>query len=174
MPTVFAHAAVGAALASVRPSPKAVALAAVCTVVPDLDVVAFSFGIPYAHPLGHRGLSHSLAFAVVVGAAVTAWFYRRDPKWPGYLALFTLATASHGLLDMLTDGGMGVGLLLPFVDERYFLPARPIAVSPIGAGFLSARGLAVLASEAVWIGLPASGLVLAAWAVRRHRTRRPA
>lgn len=175
MPTVFAHAAAAAALgAAARPSPRACALAALCAVLPDLDVLAFAAGIPYAHPLGHRGLSHSLAFAVAVGAAVTAAFYRRDPRRLGAFALFTAATASHGLLDMLTDGGLGVGLWLPFEGGRLFFPVRPIEVSPIGAGFWSTRGLAVLASEAVWVGLPAAGLAIGAWAWRRHRARRPA
>jgi len=47
---------------------------------------------------------------------------------------FFLATASHGLLDALTDGGLGVAFFAPFDNHRYFLPWRPIHVSPIGAG----------------------------------------
>lgn len=175
MPTLFAHAAAAAALGSAaRPSAKACVLAAVCAVLPDADVLAFSLGIPYEHLLGHRGLSHALVVAPVVGALVAALFYWADPDRLGMFALLTLATASHGLLDMLTDGGLGVGLLLPFVDERFFFPVRPVAVSPIGAGFWSAQGLAALASEAVWVGVPASGLAVVAWAVRWHRARRAA
>jgi inner membrane protein len=40
-------------------------------VLPDLDVLGFHAGIPYEHPLGHRGLSHSLLFALVVGLGAT-------------------------------------------------------------------------------------------------------
>ena len=174
MPTVFAHAVAGAALGSaVRPTGKAAALAAVCAVLPDLDVLAFAAGIPYEHALGHRGLSHSLAAAALVGALVVGLFFQRAPNRLGLWALFTAASTSHGLLDMLTDGGLGVGLLLPFRDARLFFPVRPVEVSPIGAGFFSARGLAVLQSEAVWIGLPSVLVASGAW-LARHRARRAA
>jgi inner membrane protein len=103
-------------------------------------VIAF----PRARPLAH-GFSRS-----------RAWLY-----------LF-LATASHGVLDAATDGGLGVALLAPFDAERVFFPFRPIAVSPIGASaFVSARGAAVLASELLWIWLPFALLGLALW--RRGR-----
>ena len=59
MPSAFAHVAPALALIPVfhRPgTPKRLwVLGAVCAVVPDLDVIAFGFGIPYDHPLGHRG-----------------------------------------------------------------------------------------------------------------------
>jgi len=34
-------------------------------VLPDADVIGFPFGINYGGLLGHRGLSHSLLFAVL-------------------------------------------------------------------------------------------------------------
>jgi inner membrane protein len=76
-------------------------------------------------------------------------------------------TASHGLLDALTDGGLGVAFFAPFDAGRYFLPWTPIRVSPIGLGFFSARGAEVLASEVVWVWLPALALVAAVWAGRK-------
>ena len=69
---------------------------------------------------------------------------------------FTVVTASHGLLDAMTNGGRGIGFFAPFSNHRYFFPWRPIQVSPIGAGFFSPRGLLVLASESVWIWLPSA------------------
>jgi inner membrane protein len=33
--------------------------------LPDLDVVTFKLGIPYASPWGHRGISHSLLLALL-------------------------------------------------------------------------------------------------------------
>ena len=58
---------------------------------------------------------------------------------------FFLATASHGLLDAMTDGGLGVAFFSPFDNRRYFLPWTPIRVSPIGIEpFFTARGLEVL------------------------------
>jgi len=54
---------------------------------------------------------------------------------------FFLATASHGLLDAMTDGGLGVAFFVPFDKHRYFLPWTPIRVSPIGVGrFFTDRG----------------------------------
>src|SRR5256885_13893848 len=41
------------------------------SLVADVDVLAFRFGIPYSDPFGHRGATHSLVFAVLAGT-VTA------------------------------------------------------------------------------------------------------
>ncbi len=130
--------------------------------LPDVDVLAFSLGVPYAHPWGHRGATHSAAFALLTGLGTLA-LLRPSPgtRWRlgSYLCL---AALSHGLLDMATSGGLGVALAWPLNEARWFLPWRPIRVSPIGVGpFFTARGLRVLASEAVWIGAPALG----AWAL---------
>ena len=36
--------------------------------LPDFDVVAFKLGIAYHDAFGHRGFSHSLLFAAILGA----------------------------------------------------------------------------------------------------------
>jgi inner membrane protein len=175
MPSAFGHALFASALgASVRARGAVIATAAFCAVAPDCDVLAFRFGIPYEAALGHRGFTHSLAFALLLGSAAalllrSALRAEARPLAPT-LALLVLATASHGMLDALTDGGLGVAFFSPFDSTRYFLPWRPIAVSPLGVGrFFSGRGLAVVQSEAIWIGLPS----LALWLVQRAtRTRR--
>ena len=80
------------------------------------------------------------------------------------------AAASHGLLDTCTDGGAGVALLAPFDWTRYTAPFRPIAVSPLGVQrFFSARGLAVLESELVWVWTPVLLVLAAHWLWRRRR-----
>jgi inner membrane protein len=85
--------------------------------------------------------------------------------------LLVLAAASHGLLDALTDGGLGVGLFIPISDSRYFFPWRPLSVSPVGAAaFFRGRAAEVLLSELVWVWLPTAALL--ALAVRRSRARR--
>jgi inner membrane protein len=83
------------------------------------------------------------------------------------LSLFAylfLATASHGVLDAMTNGGLGIAFFSPFDNRRYFLPWRPIRVSPIApTRFFTPRGFAILQSEFLWIWLPAllfAGLVL--------------
>lgn len=162
MPTIFTHAVAALSLGALfyrREVPKSVwALGAACAVLPDLDVVAFRLGIPYEHMLGHRGLSHAPAFAAAWAAGLVALFFRRGVPGmgPGVLGLYLFtATASHGVLDALTDGGRGVAFLAPFAEDRFFFPFQPIEVSPISLRrFLSERGLAVLRSEFVWVWLP--------------------
>jgi inner membrane protein len=180
MASLFSHAAAALAIGACfyRPEvPKTVwALGAFVAVLPDADVVAFALGIPYEHMLGHRGLSHSLLFAAIVAAlGLLAFRGGVSGEVPGigrgalFLYLF-LAAASHGALDALTNGGLGVAFLAPFDDRRVFFPVQPIQVSPIGiARFFSARGWAVIRSEMVWVWLPSALLALTALAVRlRH------
>jgi len=112
------------------------------SMLPDADVVGFALGVPYPDPFGHRGATHSFLFALVAGAL--AAIAVRTPR----LALWCVALiASHPLLDALTDGGLGVALLWPLSDRRFFFPWRPIPVSPIGVGFLSWRGMRVVLAE---------------------------
>ncbi|WP_046242749.1 metal-dependent hydrolase [Hymenobacter terrenus] len=162
MASAFAHAALGATLGKIllpnhRHWPSWVA-AACCAALPDVDALGYKLGVPYDSLWGHRGLTHSLlaaAVVAVVGAVLgqLATPSRRPPA--GRLALLFLATASHGVLDAMTTGGLGVAFFSPWDLERYFFGIRPIKVSPIGIkAFFSGRGLRVLASEAIWVGLP--------------------
>jgi inner membrane protein len=80
---------------------------------------------------------------------------------------FFLATASHGLLDAMTNGGLGIAFFSPFDNRRYFLPWRPVHVAPIGIGrFFTVRGLDVLQSEFAWIWIPAALLAFCVWMLR--------
>src|SRR5205823_15125962 len=83
----------------------------VCSVLPDLDVIGFRFGIRYGDFWGHRGFTHSLVFAALLAGAVAVGMLRRGAsgirRFPLFAYLF-LATASHGVLDAMTNGGLGV------------------------------------------------------------------
>jgi inner membrane protein len=143
----------------------------VCSVIPDLDVIGFQWGIRYPHMLAHRGLTHSIFFAAVLSAVLTLTDFRHSPgiPWSVFLFLFC-STLSHAFLDMLTNGGRGVGLFVPFSPARYFFPWRPIEVSPIGVReFLSARGVVILLSELKWVWLPSAVVFLTGCLVRRWR-----
>lgn len=164
MPTVMTHPAVAIGLLPwfrgqlSRPAVLAAGMA--LTMAPDLDVIGFALGIPYGHLLGHRGLSHSLPFALAFGA-VAAWLFGR--LWRTDFRIlwlyFFLCLASHGLLDALTGGGLGIAFLAPFTNERYFFDFRPIRVSAIGVGdFRTGRWSSVLLSELRWVWLPAAGI----------------
>lgn len=115
------------------------------SLLPDADVIAFAVGIPYEDAFGHRGASHALLVAVMLGLGCALF----DPERRARAAAIGIGVAaSHGLLDAMTTGGLGVALLWPFSDARVFFGWRPIPVAPIGAGMLSARGLYVLGYEA--------------------------
>lgn len=176
MPTAFTHALCGAALSTLAPREfrgRALGTAlAVVAALPDLDVLAFRFGIPYAHPLGHRGFSHSLAFALFMGLMLLPLLHRGVPlaRWRSARLFLVIAAAcaSHGILDAFTDAGLGVGFFIPFDDARYFFPWRPLLTSPIGIGsFLSGRGVDILANELIWIWLPIGALLALRFSIRR-------
>jgi len=134
----------------------------------------FTSGFPTRADLGHRGFSHSLVFAAVVGLAGAAGHRALRTGFARAFLFLLAATVSHGVLDAFTDGGLGVAFLWPWSGERYWAPAalRVVEVSPISVSrFLSARGLAVLASELCWIWLPALAVGLILVGVRRARAR---
>ncbi len=136
----------------------------VLAVLPDIDGVAFRLGIPYEHPLGHRGFTHSLAFAILAGAGAACLFSQPRPfsrSWWQLAAVISIATASHGVLDAFTDAGLGIGFLIPFESTRFFFPWRPLHTSPIGvAAFFDGPALRILANELLWVWLPLGGLLL--------------
>ena len=140
--------------------------------LPDADGIAFVLGIPYGSMLGHRGITHSILFAAVVGLSagmITFVTTRGLFSRTALVLYFALVTVSHPLLDALTNGGRGVALFAPLNGARYFFPWRPIEVSPIGLRFFSERGLEVIASEVVWVWLPALIIWSAVWIYRKTR-----
>lgn len=170
MPTIVTHAVVPLALAAAagrtRISPKLAIAGAVLAMLPDADVAGFALGIDYADPWGHRGATHAIAFAVMMtGAIALLW---REARSIGAFLFLAVAMASHGLLDSLTNGGLGAALLWPVSDARIFAPVTPILVSPIGASFFSARGVATLMSELELVWLPSIAIAGTVWLVR-HR-----
>jgi inner membrane protein len=175
VPSVFSHAIVGSTLVACglsRPRASVVAMGAALAVVPDLDVVGLAFGWGLDHPLGHRGLSHSLVAAAGVAALATAALKAQagESRWRVWLVL-ALAAASHGVLDAFTNGGRGVAFFAPVLDTRWHFALRPIEVSPIGVwSFVSRRGAEVLANEVVWLWAPSLAALAATWAVRRSRS----
>lgn len=167
MASVFGHVAASTALGyaffpkEVRPFTLAVA--GFCAFAPDLDVLGFHFGIAYSSEWGHRGWTHSLAFALIFSTLIWGVFHLLQKNEIGnrIWAWWLLSTLSHPLLDMLTNGGRGCAIWWPFSTERLFFPFRPIQVSPLSVDdFFTPWGLGVLASEVIWIGFPALALVL--------------
>ncbi|WHZ14116.1 MAG: hypothetical protein OJF52_000951 [Nitrospira sp.] len=174
MASAFSHALVALTLGKLSHSHvmdrHALLLGVGCSVLPDVDVIGFWYGVQYGDLWGHRGLTHSLAFAALVSALLVALRYRRQSGtvMAGMGLYFFLCAASHGVLDALTDGGLGVAFFSPFDTTRYFFTVRPVAVSPIGIQeFFSDQAVRVLASEAKWIWLPACAGFIALRALRQ-------
>jgi inner membrane protein len=178
MASAFGHVAVAYAMGkTLNPawiSARFWACTVLCCLLPEVDVVGLVFGIPYEHVLGHRGLTHSITFSILVGIVVPTLAVPSTPLWSrryGVLAIyFWLVTMSHGFLDAFTDGGLGIAFFAPFDTTRYFFPLRPIVVLPIGLSqFFSSWGLGVLPSELIWIGIPVACLLIGRRGVKKKR-----
>ena len=169
MATLLTHAFVGATLANLKTSalkrPSLLVtrwwiVAAFCSMVPDIDVVGFGLGIRYGDLWGHRGMTHSLLFATAVSIAAVAFVAEQGKVVTAAIWLFVI-TASHGVLDAMTNGGLGVAFFSPFNRHRYFFAWRPIAVSPIGThGLFSSRMAHILITEFLWVWIPMAVLWL--------------
>jgi len=156
VPTPISHAAVGYALGlwTQRGVPvRRVSLAALaCAILPDIDVLASPF-------VAHRGITHSLLFAVGAAALATVLLFPRASPRRRILLVLLAALLSHSLLDALTTYSRGIAFLAPFSDQRYRFVWTPLGVSD---GRLSRQ----LMQEALLVFIPA---LLAAWAGRRVR-----
>ncbi len=167
MATIATHAVVGLGLARLytgRPMPWSYwGLAALLPILPDFD--AFSTAA-YGSALGHRGITHSLAFALVVGmlaASVTFRYFRAN--WWSLSGLFFAIIASHGLLDALTRGGMEIPFFWP-LDSRCG-NWGPIPASDLRLELADLWHSRALRGEFLWVWLP-MGSVVGLVTVYRH------
>ena len=157
MATIFSHPAIAIGLfpwfRDVRNSKKIALTGLALTALPDLDVIGLYLGIPYDHMLGHRGLTHSLFFAGLV-ALMISWHFSRSQKIQiraVWLYLFA-SMASHGVIDAMTNGGLGIAFFAPFDNARFFFSVRPIEVSTLNIRhFFEGQGVGVLISELIYL-----------------------
>lgn len=137
-----------------------IALSVVCAALPDVDVVSFALDIPYSHAFGHRGFFHSLFFALIVAFLVVLLFFPRakvlSSRWWLLTGYFFLLTASHGLLDTLTAGGLGIALLAPFDHTRYLAPIALFQAAPLHlSGLFTPWGFRCIRTELCLLWVPA-------------------
>lgn len=136
MPTILSHPAVALTSQWFPRLPRGTVLTGVLgSILPDADVVAFAFGVPYEHTFGHRGFTHSIAFAALFALLAT---HLTRGRFAAFAFVF-LCTMSHAVLDALTDGGLGIAFFSPFSNERYFSPGSRSAC-PLWARDSSAAG----------------------------------
>ena len=167
MPTVITHSIVSGLLGKTikwEQSKRVTVCSVLCGSLPDLDVIGRHFGVAYLDHWGHRGLSHSVAAALVVGLILSHLCSERGAwRRTGWTLYFATLTSTHGLLDMLTNGGHGVAILGPWSHKRHFFPDlwRVIEVSPFSyRRFTWERLSPVFESELIWIISPTLTLFL--------------
>ena len=168
-------ATVGEAVAGSRLGRRAAAWGAVAGTIPDLDVLASPFLSEAGQLRFHRGVTHGLPFAFVVGP-VLGWLVWRLYRWRAarrgeeagagtwqtWTAVFFWGLLTHPLLDVFTV--YGTQLLAPFSD-RPFAIASAFIIDPLYTvpllGFLVA---ALVTRRSGWgtAGLVVSTLVLVA------------
>ena len=179
MPTVLTHLAGPLLLTSVSASKlwtwRLLTVCLVVSLLPDIDSVGYYLGIPYADLIGHRGLTHSMLFALILGT-ISAWLHKRL-KVSARFAFIAVgfSVISHSILDAMTDAGLGIAFFSPFSQDRHFLPWRPIEASPLSLSrFFSSRGGEVLYSELLWVWLPTISTAVTVkgftWIWQRSRT----
>lgn len=170
MASPWAHALAGAAVGALYQGPerrRVMTLAAICAVAPDLDLIGWPLGVPFEAPLGHRGLTHSIPFAMLIGVAAAGAFLRMLPSRDRVIAgvALILATATHGVLDALTTySPTGPAFWAPFSNARYRFLWTPLTG---GGGARTSFGL-----EALYVCLPALAVIVAVEWWRRARSRR--
>jgi len=136
------------------------------SLAPDVDVIAFRLGIPYSAPFGHRGAAHSIcgALALAFVAAVAA---RGTPELVDNRQTRLRLRHCRRLpwaARHVDRRRLGIALLWPVSNQRYFAPWRPIPVAPIGARMLTMAGVRVVMTEALQF---APLLVWSLWPRRR-------
>ena len=176
MASAFTHAFTAFAIGKVATDEKLPvsvwAAGMFCAVVPDADAIGYFMHVDYGSAWGHRGMTHSILFAMFL-AGLLAWLLTRDTRlkqrFVWLCAYLSICGISHGVLDAMTTGGLGVAFLAPFDSARYFFPWRPILVSPIGVSkFFGEWGMRVIVSELKWVWLPLSLFAILARIVRSN------
>jgi inner membrane protein len=148
--------------------------AALVATIPDIDILFVALGARYRGMWGHRGITHSLVFAIAAAAAASLWIRRRERGTPSgrLFGILLLSAASHGFVDAAMASGVGVAALAPFSAARYTFAWRPIRVpAPVDNPWLNLGGIRVTSSEVLWLWLPSLALILVG--LRLRFARRP-
>ncbi|MGB1242405.1 MAG: metal-dependent hydrolase, partial [Chitinophagales bacterium] len=116
-------AGVGEAVLGKKIGNKALLWGGLAGTIPDLDVVLYPFLDEVGRITVHRGISHSIFFAIFAGLFFGWLFYNWYQKSPDnnttlkdWALLFGLGFLTHSLLDAFTV--YGTQLFLPFSDYR--------------------------------------------------------
>ncbi len=157
MASLFAHSA--ALLALPEDRTRRLALAALfCACWQDVDYASLLFEVRPHETFGHRGATHSLFVAAAVAAIVAFALFRA--RFRRVFPILFAVGASHGLLDALTAGDVGVALFWPLTSARFHFPFSLIASCPGGVDeWLGYWGILTLANELLYVVIPVALVV---------------
>ncbi len=135
-------AAVGEALMGKQVGKWAMLWGAVAGSAPDIDAILSFFVSDVDSLVMHRGITHSVFTALLVGP-LWGWLFWRLNKNIGFLVswmlLFTSNILLHNFLDTCTV--YGTGLLTPFTEYRFsfdnIFVADPLYTIPLLIGFFA-------------------------------------
>ncbi|MDP9078966.1 MAG: metal-dependent hydrolase [Bacteroidota bacterium] len=98
---------------------KAMLFGALAANLPDADTITGLFLPGDQALLAHRGITHSLCFALLAGLLLAYVFSKWFPRisYGAFAVFFCLEIGLHDLLDTCT--GYGTGLLEPFSHQRF-------------------------------------------------------
>lgn len=131
---IILGAAVAEAVAGKKMGNKAAMWGAIAGTIPDLDVLFMNFYHPIDAALMHRGFSHSIIFALLMGPILgylVHRLYKKRYDQKTWIKLFFLSIITHPILDMFTN--YGTEFLWPFnyritfntvfvIDPLYTIP----------------------------------------------------
>lgn len=134
MPTPMGHSLMGYILYSYLPvsvnadanfSWKEMLVFILLANFPDIDYLpGFFFGNPNKF---HHGMTHSIGFALLVGAFCAFIFYLRSKQnFRKYFLIFTLAYFSHVLMDFF-----GKDTRFPFGEQLFWPLSEAYVLSPV-------------------------------------------
>lgn len=166
MPSSPSHAVVAASVyAALLPRQQSLAkwaaAGAVIGVLPDLDSLVLlgpELGVLMG---GHRGVTHSIPFALIAGGTI-GWLFTvmtnqqtNDGRLRTVLAC-QLALMSHGLIDCFTAYGPSVALWAPFSWDRVTAIWHPLdpSLAISEANSVIGKTAAGLWNEVVWLWIP--------------------
>ena len=152
--SLLGHVAIGVATARrVTPADQPpevlgsrMAILATLAFLPDVDFLLQALA-PRVDFFDHRAATHSLAFALWIGALAMIYLVATArPRALEWGLLTTAVVASHGLLDSFGNTTLGVELFWPFSDARVLAPLH-VLPNPNFQDLLTSRGLADLGLE---------------------------
>ena len=114
-------ACIGEAIAGKKLGRKAMLMGAIAQSIPDIDFVTTFWLSDSKDIVAHRGITHSILFAVVImflSAWLLRYFFRKlKLSWTTWLLLIGVNVFTHLLIDGFN--AYGVGWLEPFSHRRF-------------------------------------------------------